>query len=260
LVLDRSGTPIPVDCSDTGEFTIGCVKDGHINDDELVNISDLKLLIDMILHIPQPDTDLCPAECWCRGDLKPSPYGDGQWNVFDLQRLVCLILETCGGDGGEGKQASGENVVSIREVNAYAGASGTFDIDCDNQERIYAAEMWFAYDSTIGLDIGNAGDASRTDGWSVAFSKNESDPSAVEVHLLLYDITGREIVPGTGAILRVEYTVDAEAAGHSPLDVTWVNLSDDHGEPLSAMWQSGTFNVRDQHLFYLPVIIGKSIT
>jgi len=126
-------------------------------------------------------------------------------------------------------------------VYAEPGTSGAFDIDCDNEDAIFAAEMWFTYDSTIGLDVSNVTTASRTEGWTVAFSKDESDPSAVETHILLYNMSGWAIDPGTGAILSVEYDVDAEASGDCPLDVTQVNLSDALGQPLPATWQDGTF-------------------
>ncbi|MFN8444473.1 MAG: dockerin type I domain-containing protein [Caldilineaceae bacterium] len=72
-------TPTPTTSSTTGD----------INNDGNVNIFDLQVLINMIQHSPQPDTDLYPSKWWQRGDLFP----DGQWNIFDLQLLINLIQQ-----------------------------------------------------------------------------------------------------------------------------------------------------------------------
>ncbi len=106
--------------------------------------------------------------------------------MFDLQRLICLILGTCGGGGSESTQTGGENVVNVGKVYAYPNTSGAFRFDCDNGETIYAAEIWFSYDSTIEWDVGNLGAAYRTNGWDVAFSEDESDPSMHLAQRIVY--------------------------------------------------------------------------
>ena len=195
LLSDQLGDPIPVDFSDTGQFDVYCARDGDINDDGSVGIFDVQVLIDMILHTPQPDAELYPLEWWCRGDLQPGPRGDNQWNVFDLQRLVCLALQTCGVE--RGTRTGGEsNLVGIGEVYACPSTSGAFDIRCDNEEAVYAAEIWFTYDSTIGLTTTHVTNGFRSNGWGIALSKDDGDPSAVVVHLLLYNTSGLAIDPG----------------------------------------------------------------
>ncbi|MEM7532143.1 MAG: discoidin domain-containing protein [Chloroflexota bacterium] len=61
---------------------------GDINADGTVNIFDLQILISMILHSTQPNSELYALDWWERGDLNE----DGTWNVFDLQRLIQLII------------------------------------------------------------------------------------------------------------------------------------------------------------------------
>lgn len=260
LLSDQLGNTIPVDSSDAGQFLIGCKKDGDINDDGNINVFDLQILINMILHSPQPDTALYPADWWCRGDLQPQPDGDGQWNVFDLQRLICLILGTCEEDSSQiadttnrAMQPGGNNVISLGHVYAPAGTSGAFDIECENVDSISAAELSFTYDSTIGLVIGDVSTTSRTDGWTVAFSKDAADPMAVEVHILMYNMGGWEIDPGTGAVLSVDYTLADDARGQSELTVTQLNLSDRIAEPLDASARDGTFRVTQS--LYLPLVL-----
>jgi hypothetical protein len=252
-LVDQQVNEIPVDFTDTGQFTIGCVKDGDINDDGESDIFDLQILINMILSSPQPDPTLYPLDWWCRGDLAVPSNGDGQWNVFDLQRLICLILGTCG--RGEEVQSRGENLVSIGQVSARPGTSEAFDIDCDNADAISAIEVWFTYDSTIGLEICNVATVARTDGWNVGFVKDESDPSAVEVHVLLYNTNGWVIDPGAGAILAIAYSVDAGASGNSPLHMTQANLADAVGQPLPAKCQDGLFRVTESYPAYLPLVV-----
>jgi hypothetical protein len=241
LLSDQQGHGLPVDYTDTGQFTTGCDKDGDINDDGAVNVFDVQVLLNMILHQPQPDPNLYGLDWWCRGDLAPPPNGDNQWDIYDLQRLICTILGTCGSGRGEVTGSRGENTVSIEEVDASLGDSAAFDIDCDNEDAISAAEVWFTYDSTIGLNVSDVTTTFRTDGWRVGFSKDESDPSAVEVHVLLYNMRGRSIDAGTGALLSVSYEVDADASRDTPLDIIQVNLSDAQGQPLPAKGEDGLF-------------------
>jgi hypothetical protein len=245
LLADAIGGPIPADFTDVGLFTVTspCEPEGDINDDDEVNIFDLQILINMILQTPQPDTDLYPEQWWVCADIAPSPGGDGQWNVFDLQRLICLILGTCGGEQPSRSLRllnGNNNVVSMPYVDVDPGTSGAFGIDLDNEDEIYAVEMWFNYDSLGGVvDIGSLAATSRTSDWSVSSTKDDSDPSAVECHVLLFNLSGVPITPGAGAILSVEYTVAPGASGSTPLDITQVNLADASGQPLPAEWQDG---------------------
>ena len=255
---DQQGQPIPADYRDTGLFTIGCAKDGDINNDEAVDVFDLQPLINMILHSPHPDPNQYPLDWWCRGDLAPPPNGDSQWNILDLQQMIRIILGTCGSGTGKETPSRGDNVVSIQaEVNACPGTSGAFDIDCANDDTVSGAEVKFTYDSTIGLDITGVTTATRTDGWTVAFSKDANDPSAVEIHILLYNMSELEIHPGTGAILAAEYSVDSGATGNSPLVVTEINLADTQAPPqmLNAKGENGLFHVVDLHEYYLPLVV-----
>ena len=126
LLADAIGGSIPADFTDVGLFTVTslCEPEGDINDDDEVNIFDLQILINMILHTPQPDPDLYPEQWWVCADIAPPPGGDGQWNVFDLQRLICLILGTCGGrQSGGSLRLLDSNVVSMPHLNVDPGSS-----------------------------------------------------------------------------------------------------------------------------------------
>ena len=60
---------------------------GDVSGDNAVNIIDLQLTINIILHDPQPDGTLYPLDWWQRADLN----NDGDWNILDLQLLINLI-------------------------------------------------------------------------------------------------------------------------------------------------------------------------
>ena len=138
------------------------------------------------------------------------------------------------------------NVISIGKVSAVRGTSGAFKIFSANKNAISAAEVWFTYDSAIGLSVVSVTTTWRTEGWAVAYSKNTDDPTAIEVHILLYNLDRQTIDPGRGAILLVEYDVTAEASGESPLDVTQVNLAHAEGEALPALWRDGVLQIEEE--------------
>jgi hypothetical protein len=119
-----------------------------------------------------------------------------------------------------------------------------FDIHCDNEDSIASAQIEFTYDSTIGLDIDGVALTARTDGFfDPSFTTYDDDPSAVGVKVLLFNLSGMTIAPGSGPILLVEYSLEPDAAGDSPLQLTNVLLSDPIGNPLPVTWQSGEFHV-----------------
>lgn len=71
-----------------------CDKEGDLDGSGLPpEITDMEILIDMILKVPEAFG--YPGEWWCRGDLYPLPLGDNLWNLFDLQRIICLITGEC---------------------------------------------------------------------------------------------------------------------------------------------------------------------
>ena len=256
-----------------GTVEVSGLPEGDVNGDSSVNIFDAQMTINMILHSPQPDSALYPLDYWERADVMPQPDGDGVWNIFDAQRIICLILGTCGGDAaqataddglryvtesgsyrvpqwtvpaaGETVTApSGSNVTSIGDVYADPDTSAAFDINLANEDAVTSAQIVFTYDSTIGLDVTGVSPTTRTDGYSVSSSKNETDPSAVVVTIVVIDFSGSlTISPGSGSIVSVQYSLAEEASGSSPLDLTTVLLSDAVGNPLASDWQDGHFYV-----------------
>ncbi|MEM7531666.1 MAG: dockerin type I domain-containing protein [Chloroflexota bacterium] len=61
---------------------------GDINNDGSINVLDLQILLNMLLHDTPADTELYPLDYWQRGELS----GDGNWNIFDVQQLINLII------------------------------------------------------------------------------------------------------------------------------------------------------------------------
>jgi hypothetical protein len=163
-----------------------------------------------------------------------------------LGALVALLL-TLSGTVPAAREAvrapSGSNVTSIGDVYADPGTSGAFGIDCASEDAIASAQVEFTYDSTIGLDVTGASITNRTSGFSTSFSQDNSDPSAVEVTILLFNVGALTISPGSGPILSVQYTVAPDGSGDSPLDLTNVLRSDPVGTPLNSSWQDGAFHI-----------------
>ncbi|MEM7536081.1 MAG: clostripain-related cysteine peptidase, partial [Chloroflexota bacterium] len=73
--------------STDGSVIIGDRALGDINGDGMVNIFDLQMLINMIMHHTPGDPNLYPSDWWEQADLN----GDGVWNIFDLQLIINLI-------------------------------------------------------------------------------------------------------------------------------------------------------------------------
>jgi len=91
----RMGTFVPVNYSAESVFTVDvCQANGDINNDGEINVLDLGRLIPMLPHAT-PDYQLFPEAEWCRADLETEMVGNFRWNVFDYQRLKCLVMGTC---------------------------------------------------------------------------------------------------------------------------------------------------------------------
>jgi len=254
LLSDGTGDSIPADFSDTGQFSFDCARDGDVNDDGHVNIFDLQIVVNMILHAAQPDPDLYPPAWWCRADLAPLPDGDGHWTIFDLQRLIRLIIAAPANRGISGTSTEAGNVISFADVYAVPGSSGAFDITCQNQDTIASAQIRFTYDATTGFRVSDVVSAARTEEMSVDLNLDDSDPSAVEALVLLYDATGRSsLKEGSGSILSVASDVAADAEGNPNLAFTEVLLSDASAHPLTRTVRPGQIHI--QRAVYLPLVI-----
>lgn len=135
------------------------------------------------------------------------------------------------------------NTLMFGAVSDEPGRSGSFPLDCVNEDEIGAVQLEFSYDSTIGLEITEVRPAERTSGWTVNFSQNKTDPSLVKVIVLLSNMTALTIAPGSGGILTNDYSLTTRASGQTALDITKIVLSDFEALPLEVNWEDGTFTV-----------------
>lgn len=247
---NASGNPIPVDYSDQGIFTIQQCMTGDVNCNGAVNIFDLQNLINMILHLPQPDTNLRPLDWWTRADLN----GDNQWNIFDLQQLINIIQGRNASSQASMRVAvQGTNQVSLENVQSPPGTTGSLGLILTNQDAVAGGEMWLTYDSRNGMDITNIIPTNRTNGFSMDLSKDASDPAQVKLHILFYNLQDITIAPGNGSILGLNYNLAANATGTTGVHLETMLLSDASGSPL-LVDQLNDGSVISAYQIYLPLV------
>ena len=134
--------------------------------------------------------------------------------------------------------AYGVNTLNLPDILVEQSTTGTFDLDLTNEDTVASAQIRFTYDSTIGFTVTGVGVTSRTNGYDTAFDVDTSDPTNVEVTVLLYSY-GLTISPGSGDILQFDYQTTVDGEGTSPLAFTEALLSDQSASPLPATPQNG---------------------
>lgn len=157
--------------------------------------------------------------------------------------LLPLLVLFFGLSFGVVKAQPADNVVSLPEVTAAPGENGSFPVNLDNQDEVGAFQMRFNYDATIGLQVLGVSTTGRTVGWTAAFAKHEADPSAVEVVVLLYNMSSLVIPAGTGPILEIGYAVGPGGLGATALQIVEVVLSSVDARSLPVSWQDGSFQI-----------------
>ena len=114
------------------------------------------------------------------------------------------------------QEISNAVIVTIGEGIGSPGSTGNpVTISADNQSHnttpIASAELWVVYDETIGVTVSGVNTTSRTQDFQVQMDVDRSNPSAAVAHILLFNLSGGTIQPGTGPILELLLDVDVSA-------------------------------------------------
>ncbi len=232
---------------------------GDINGDSAINILDLQLLINMILHTPRPDTTLYALAWWQRSDLN----NDGRWDVLDLQMLLNLIRSAPAQAAFDmatdmAAQANG-NSVRLDTVTADAGSGGTIALLLDNTDAVAAGQFRFTYAAALGIEITGVRVTDRTTGFeSVGSAYPTGNADLLGYQVLFYNLSPQTIAPSTGAILTFSYTTTAEATGSSVLRFTQALLASAAAQEIAAPPTDGAVTVVPPqptvYRLYFPVI------
>jgi predicted secreted protein len=139
---------------------------------------------------------------------------------------------------------SGANQLSIAAVTAAPGSSGSFAINLANANAVASGEIRLTYDATTGLTITNVVANSRTAGFTVSRSFNAANPAQSQVVILFFNLSSLAIVPGSGAIVDVQYTTALTATGSTVLDITTAVLADAAANGLSVTASDGSLTIQ----------------
>jgi N-acetylneuraminic acid mutarotase len=141
-------------------------------------------------------------------------------------------------------------ILSVSDGFGVPGSTGnriTVDLDNHNITSITGAEWWLVYDSTAGITLTNVNVTSRTTGFTTGLTWDKSNPAAVKVHMLLYNMSNATIAPGNGPILELLFDVSASAiwGDVSPLSFSNANLSNVSGNSVPINYSDqGTFTIQ----------------
>ncbi len=229
VILSNSlAQPVPVIFSENGTFTIiSPFALGDINGDGNVSIFDIVLIAIIIGE----NTYVANA------DLN----NDGNVNIFDLMLLVNIIN---GNGKGEVYDIKGGNIITLPELSLNSGASGSFNIQTNNPDIISATEFSFGYNSLIGFDITSLElPENMNNDFELSYIINSEDPANVNVKVIVYSLTNKEIAVGVSDIVKVNYTTSETANGFSDLSFTSAILCNSNATALETETVSGMLTI-----------------
>ena len=173
-----------------------------------------------------------------------------RWQSLDLAHpllfalLLALIVGLVVGAYDVPVQAAG-NTLTLDNVTAAAGASGSFAITLDNSDAVASGQVRFTYAASLGLTITGVQVTNRTAGFtSTGSAYNTGNASLSGYQVLFYNLSNLTIAPGTGAILTISYTLAANASGNTTLPFTQAILASAAAQALPVTTVDGSFTVR----------------
>ena len=217
-------------------------------------VLDLQRLINMILR--RPEADAYSQEWWARGDINT----DGQWSVLDLQGLIIIILEkptvaypAAGANRADLPQVG--NVLMVDTGGERKGEAGVMSVNLNNQDAVTSGEFKFTYNPNIGLNITGVRVATRLQNFQVAFLQKLITPDLAEVHILFYNLSGINLLPGDGTILFLDYSLIPAASGSTPVRFTNAVLADQTGAALPVSTSDTVYSIYKR--LFLPTLINR---
>ena len=154
------------------------------------------------------------------------------------------------------------NVLTLPNISAIAGETGSFGIHLANQDAPAAIEFKLTYNHSLGFDITKAILTSRlSNGFQLAQNKKVLNATTTEYHVILYAIASPSPLVEIGAddIVSFVYATKTGSSGTFPLTLTIGKLSDSSGNKLeqpTLIHGSVTFREPEQY----PLIITKAGT
>lgn len=134
--------------------------------------------------------------------------------------LLCLltIIAALFMPLGHRVAAQGTNQLRLDTANATPSTTGTVAVYLENSTAVATGQISFSYDATVGLTLTGATAEARLNGYTVTFAQDADNLSNVQVTILFYDVTGKkQVAPGSGALLKLDYSTTTDAGGNSPL-------------------------------------------
>lgn len=161
-----------------------------------------------------------------------------KYSLSLLVIIICLITPCT-----VVAQQSDSVTLSLPQATLQPDTSGNLSLAIDNTQPVAGVQIRFIYDTTVGFQITDAALTTRPQGFTLVYQKNETTPAAVEVLVLLYALSGASISSGDGAILELQYTTTANAAGATPLTFTETVVGDQLAQSLEVNQKYGQITI-----------------
>ena len=124
-------------------------------------------------------------------------------------------------------------LMSVGSGSADVGDTGNVDVSMDNSSDVGGFQFYLNIDPAIA-SIESAETTDRTEGFNV---------STANGIVLLFSLMGDAIVPGTGPV--VSLTLSGDAEGDASLSLENLVVSDPYGNSMPTETSSGSFTVED---------------
>ena len=158
--------------------------------------------------------------------------------------LLCYVLFTimvfftayCGSSAekkGEKKSEKMGAIVTIDSVVAKAGDSLNVPISLENSEAIAGMQLKIQFDPKI-LTVDKPMVTKRSTEMLVMHNVKNN-----ELLIMMYNLSGKSIDPGTGPVLMIPMKVSQSAVGSSALDLLEAILAKQDAQTVQSTWKSG---------------------
>jgi len=153
-----------------------------------------------------------------------------------------------------------ELTISVPDINVnYGDTESSIVVNLDNisnlNENVASMQMTFNYDATSGIHInGDYELTDRTQGYTLSISVNEDGINS-SATVLLFNMSGGNIEPNTGAVFEISFDID-ELANNTTLQLSDVLVADVLANSLAVNYtEEFTFTMEEES----PYLILSSI-
>ncbi len=158
-----------------------------------------------------------------------------------------------------------ELTISVPDINVnYGDTESSIVVNLDNisnlNENVASMQMTFNYDATSGIHInGDYELTDRTQGYTLSISVNEDGINS-SATVLLFNMSGGNIEPNTGAVFEISFDID-ELANNTTLQLSDVLVADVLANSLAVNYtEEFTFTMEEESPYLILSSINENVT